>query len=142
MSPGANAGRMLPDSTVTGRYQPVRGSSPRPTSATTAPTKKSCAARAGSRRNADRSAARAALLSLESPAGIAVGYLLVAARCVPVNAYVIVDDWFCRVLPAPLGSVSVTRRWSVAPAVVVPRFESARLLPITGREATTLEVVP
>ena len=101
---------MLPDSTVTGRYQPVRGSSPSPTSATTANTKNSCAATAGSRRNADRSAARAALLSLESPAGIAVGYWLVAARCVPVNAYEIVDDWFCSVLPAALGSVSVTRR--------------------------------
>ena len=68
--------------------------------------------------------------------------MFVAARCVPVNAYVIVDDWFCKVLPAPLGSVSVTRRWSVAPAVVEPRFDSVRLLPITAREARTDELVP
>src|SRR5947207_15343688 len=37
-------------------------------------------------------------------------YLLVAARCVPVNVYWSVEDLFWNVLPAPLGKVSVTRR--------------------------------
>ena len=36
----------------------------------------------------------------------------------------------------------MTRRWSVAPAVSEPRFDSASVLPITAREASTVEVVP
>ena len=44
-------------------------------------------------------------------------------------------------LPAVLGRVTVTRRWSVVPAVSV-RFESATLLPISGDEASTVEVEP
>jgi hypothetical protein len=44
---------------------------------------------------------------------------------------VTVEDWFCSVLPAALGKVTVTRRWSVEPAVSV-RFESATLLPISA----------
>ena len=83
-----------------------------------------------------------ALLSLEIPAGTCVRYLLAAARCVPVNAYVIVDDWFWSVFGAPLGSVNVTRRWSVPPAVVALSGDSDRLLPITAREASTGVVVP
>src|SRR5512144_2851142 len=142
MSPGENAGRMLPESTVTGRYQPVRGSRPRPTSAARASTSASCARAAARRRGTRRSATGVALLSLEIPADTCVGYRSVAARCVPVNAYVTVDDWFWNVLPAPLGSVSVTRRWSVEPAVVALRFESARFVPITAREASTVDVVP
>ncbi len=48
------------------------------------------------------------------------------ARWVPVKVYWITEDWFCRVLPALEGSVSVTRRWSVAPCVSADRFASAR----------------
>src|SRR5262249_20072138 len=70
MSPGAKAGRMLPDSTVTGRYQPVRGTRPSMTSAVTASRNASCAASTGRRRSADRSAGLPALLWLEIPAGI------------------------------------------------------------------------
>src|SRR6478736_2055860 len=64
-----------------------------------------------------------------------ITYWLVAARWVPVKAYWITEDWFCSALPAPLGSVSVTRIWSVEPAVSALRFESARLEPTTGVEA-------
>jgi len=61
--------------------------------------------------------------------------------CEPVNVYEIVEDLFCSVLSALLGRVNVNRRWSVAPAVKV-RFESAMLVPITAREASTVDVVP
>jgi hypothetical protein len=44
------------------------------------------AATDASEREERRSAAKALLRSLEIPAGICVGYLLVAARWVPVNA--------------------------------------------------------
>jgi hypothetical protein len=83
MSPGENVGVMLPDSTVTGRYKPVRGSRPRPRSPTQAIARATRESRSGDR----RSAALTALLPvLEIPAGIAARYLLVAARWVPVNA--------------------------------------------------------
>src|SRR2546421_7050010 len=68
MSPGENAGFMLPDRTVTGRYQPVRGRSPSPTNATTATTRAPHTNRSSER----RSAAFAALLRmLDVPACIA-----------------------------------------------------------------------
>src|SRR3954447_1656687 len=72
-SPGEKAGAMLPDSTVTGRYKPVRGSKPSPTSATQATAS---AARA-SRSTHPRSAAPATLLPvLEIPAGIGLPLLV------------------------------------------------------------------
>ena len=39
---------------------------------------------------------------------------------------------FWKLLSAALGSVRVRRRWSVAPAVSAPRFESERFEPITA----------
>ena len=72
--------------TVTGRYKPVRGSNPRTSRPTSAPVRASPAATDASDCEERRSAARALLRSLEIPAGICAGYLLVAARCVPVNA--------------------------------------------------------
>ncbi len=45
-------------------------------------------------------------------------------------------------MPAALGNVSVSRKWSVAPAVVEPRFESAIEDPMTARDARTDDVVP
>ena len=68
--------------------------------------------------------------------------MLVPARWVPVNEYWIVEDWFCSAFPADAGSVIVSRRWSVLPAVVAVRFDSDRLDPITARDASTVEVVP
>ena len=67
---------------------------------------------------------------------------LVAVRWVPVKLFWIVEDRFWKVLSALAGSVKVIRRWSVAPAVSEPRFERARLVPITARDASTLLVVP
>ena len=66
----------------------------------------------------------------------------VAARWVPVKLFWIVEVTFWNVLSALAGRVRVIRRWSVAPAVSEPRFERARLVPITAREASTLLVAP
>src|SRR6185437_4771649 len=69
-------------------------------------------------------------------------YWLVAVRWVPVKLKAMVLLWFCRVLSAVEGRVRVTRRLSVCPAVTVVRLARVRLAPMTGREASTLVVVP
>jgi hypothetical protein len=61
---------------------------------------------------------------------------------VPENVYWIVDDLFWKELPAPLGKVSVTRRWSVALAVSALRLFNETPDWITGREVSTDDVEP
>src|SRR6185503_6815054 len=74
--------------------------------------------------------------------GVLPAYLFVPARCVPVNVYWIVDDWFWNEFGAAEGNESVTRRWSVTPFVSAARLLSVRFEPTTARLASTDEVAP
>ena len=79
---------MLPERTVSTLYQPVRGSTP-------IPRKRSKAAPRSTRTasSEQRNATLRLILGLSAGHGSS-DYLFVPVRCVPVNAYVIVEDWF------------------------------------------------
>ena len=74
MSPGLKYGFMLPESTVSVRYQPRFGSSPSRTSASSAKARKS------------RAASSASAAALPGASVAHETYLLVAVRWVPVKA--------------------------------------------------------
>ena len=160
-SPGAKVGRMLPESTVTGRYQPRWGRTARRTKTPIAAIARAVGVIRISRRGGLAPTARATRTSRPAavripdpgeqaapldhetrdraehqtheaelraddqsghPRGAPAGdgfsqhrrypsaYLLVPARWVPTKVYEMDDDSPWRVLPATLGSVSVTRR--------------------------------
>jgi len=61
-----------------------------------------CTARGSPVRRGDR--------SRHASGSVLPTYLLVPARCVPVNVYWMVDDWFWKEFGAADGKDSVTRR--------------------------------
>src|SRR5215831_7885241 len=151
MSPGRKVGTMLEESTVIVEYSPRRGRTPSPTAAAAAArTSDHCSTcpRIDVSRDERRTGnlpARRWLPAVLKDAVIRAArcYLLVAARWVPVKAYVTVELLPWKVLSALAGSESVTSRWSV-PVPLVRTFSPERLMfePITGRDARTLPGVP